>query len=318
MSSHAVKLYLMPDKKIYFFGGKGGVGKTTLSSAFSLLLSKKGGKTLLISTDPAHSLSDIFGTEPSDGIRLIRENLFILEIDPKTIIKEYIEKALRSVEPVVSPEVFEQIREVFHSVQETPGTEESAILEKLSQVIIRSYGEFDHFVIDTAPTGHTLQMLKTVGKVGKWLEELLKRKRMAERLREASGVMDREKGALSILEERRKRFSKFLEIILSEGTLFIPVLNPERLPIMETEKMVGELREMGIKIDYLIVNKVLPEEVGDEFLLMRKKQEREHMKDIKQRFRNFRVITLPMKASDVKGIKDLEELAIELGRRLGI
>ncbi len=305
------------ERKLYFFGGKGGVGKTTLSSAFSLLLSKRGHRTLLLSTDPAHSLSDILETEPLRELTQISERLTALEIDPSEVVRDYVDKALMSIEGTVSPEVFEEIREVFHTVKETPGVEEAAVIDALSRVILENLNSFDSFVVDTAPTGHTLSMLRTVGRVGRWLEELLRRKRMAKRMEEAGGV-EREERAIRILEERRERFSRLLRLILSRETLFIPVLNPERLPILETEKMVAELKRIGIDLELLIVNKVLPENVRDEFLIERKEQEREYIKEIEERFVSLRIIKIPMREKDVKGLEELKDLATDLGRRLGV
>lgn len=304
-------------RRVYFFGGKGGVGKTTVSAAFALLLSTRGKKTLLISTDPAHSLADVLETEPLKEMREVTNNLSALEIDPYEVLKEYVETALENIEGSVSPDVFDQIKEVFHSIEETPGAEEAAVIERLSKVILKNLSEFDSFVIDTAPTGHTLQMLRTVGRVGKWLEELIRRKRKAESFKEAGGI-DREDRSLSILEERRKRFSRFLELLLSRDTLFVPVLNPERLPILETERMVRELRRIGVELEFLVVNKVLPEETRDEFLLERKEQERKYLREIEERFSFLRMIKLPLRERDVKGIEDLKDLAVEIGRRMGI
>lgn len=307
---------MMLDKKLILFGGKGGVGKTTLSSATALLLSRKGRRVLLVSTDPAHSLSDILGVE-GKGILKVTEGLHVLEIDPEGVVKEYIKNALASIEPLVSPDVFEKVREAFRSVEETPGTEESATLEELSKTVLRSYDDYEHFVIDTAPTGHTLQMLKTVGRVGAWLEELLKRRKTAKRFWSAGG-RDKEDRALDILEERRRRFSRFSEILLSRETLFVPVLNPERLSIEETSRLVTSLRKLGVGVDTLVVNKVLPENVRDEFLTARKEQEREYMREIEERFRGMRIVKMPMRDRDVRGMEQLEEVAVELGRRLGV
>ncbi len=308
----------MLDRKLLLFGGKGGVGKTTLSSALALLLSKRGRRTLLISTDPAHSLSDIFGLRPREGKAPVNDRLEYLEIDPYGVIREYIEKALESVEPFVSPETFSRIREAFHSVEHTPGAEEAAVLEELSKVILENLESYEHFVVDTAPTGHTLNMLRTIGRVGSWLEELLRKRREAQRFREAGGLNPRDERVLKLLKERRERFSRLSEILFSREALFVPVLIPEKLPIMETERLLTELKRLGVEVEYLLVNKILPQGTTDSFLLMRKEQEKKYLREIRERFSGLKIVEIPMRERDVEGAEILEEIATELGRRLGM
>jgi arsenite-transporting ATPase len=293
------------------------VGKTTLSSALALLLSKRDRKVLLISTDPAHSLSDLFGVRGKEGKFLIEDRLCVREIDPRRAVREYIERVLRSLESLVSPDTLKEIKGVFRSIEESPGSEEAAVIEELSKIVLEEYNHYDHFVVDTAPTGHTLLMLRTIGRVGAWLEVLLKKKRSEQRFWFAGGSR-KEDPTVPILEERIKRFSRFQKLLLSEETLFIPVLNPERLPIEETERLVRDLREMGIGVSFLIVNKVLPPNPRDEFLKRRKEQERVYLEEIRERFGDFKIIMLPMREKDIEGRDALEELSLELGRRLGI
>lgn len=306
----------MLGKKVYFFGGKGGVGKTTVSSAFSLLLARTGKRVLIISTDPAHSLSDIFETTIGSGIREVLPNLFATEIDPRGEVKDYVKKALKTVEKVVSPEVFSQIKEVFRAVEHTPGVEEAVTVDTLSRKILDNLGRFDRFVVDTAPTGHTLTMLKTVGRVGRWMEDLIERKIKAESLKELAGVRTGREETLMILKERRERLTEFAKLVFSKETLFVPVMNPERLSVLETERLIENLWHLGIEVTHLVVNKVLPEDADGEFLSRRRAQEREYLKLIGERFKSLKVLTLKMKPTEVKGIKDLEEIASELEAEL--
>ena len=303
-------------RKVYFFGGKGGVGKTTLSSAFSTILAKRGSRVLLVSTDPAHSLSDIFGVRIGSETREIDDGLWATEIDPREEIRAYVERALETIEGSVSPDVFDQIREIFHAVEHTPGVEEAAVIDTLSRKILGGLEEFDAFVVDTAPTGHALAMLKTVGRVGRWMEEVIERKLKAEAMKEVAGVEDRSTLALEVLRERRERFSKFSKLILSEKTLFVPVLNPEKLSILETERLVREVTGMGISITHVLVNKVLPEEVSGEFMERRKSQERDHINLIKEKFRKFQLVFIRLRPMDVRSVEDLKDLAKDLEGRL--
>ncbi len=295
--------------KVYFFGGKGGVGKTSISSAFALFLSRLGRKVLLISTDPAHSLTDIFGVSFSEGE--VKENLHIIQIEPSRAIKEYIDRALDTVSRLFGTEEEREIKSIFKDIEYTPGVEDAVIVETLSKVILSNWDRYSYFVVDTAPTGHTLYMVKTVARVGVWLEELIRRRSRADRFLESAGK-GREDKVLGILRERRERFSKFASLLFSDKVIFIPVLNPERLSIEETHRLVKEIRALGMKVNTLVVNKVLPEHTTDPFLRERKKQEKEYLSEIRRRFRDLKIVEVPLKEKDIKGIGALKELAEEL------
>ncbi len=293
--------------KVFLFGGKGGVGKTTLSSASALYLSEKGYKTLLISTDPAHSLSDVLGTKVGSQPTEVSENLYALEIDPSQVLEEYIERAIKIAERISSPDTYKHFKEMIESLVDAPGTAESALLDRLARVITESYGEWDAFVVDTAPTGHTLQMLKTVGRMGSWLEELIKRRKEANRLREMAGE-NREDDALKILTERRKRLSAFSKVVLSKETLFTPVMIAQRLSIEETHRLIKSLSSWNINTGKIAVNKILPEDIRDAFLLKRKEQERKYLEEIESRFGRDRIVKVRLFERDIVGINALRRL----------
>ena len=293
--------------KVFLFGGKGGVGKTTLSSASALYLSEKGYRTLLISTDPAHSLSDVLSTEVGSQPKKIQNNFYALEIDPSQVLEEYTERAMRIAERIASPDTYKHFKEMIESIVEVPGTAESALLDRLAQVITEWWNRWDAFVVDTAPTGHTLQMLKTVGRMGSWLEDLIKRRKEANRLREMAGE-DREDEVLEILSERRKRLSAFSGIALSEDTLFTPVMIAQRLSIEETHRLVKSLSSWNINVGRIAVNKTLPEDTQDPFMLRRKEQERIYMEEIENRFGKERIVKVPLFERDIVGINALQEL----------
>ena len=298
----------MKDRKLLFLGGKGGVGKTTLSCAFALLFVKRNYRTLLISTDPAHSVPDLLGDEEGE--------LNYLCIDAKELAKDYVKSALRSVEPLVSPETFRDIREVFHAVEHTPGTEEAVIVDALSRIITERWNDYARFVVDTAPTGHTLTMLRTVGRLGKWIEELLERKSKARRLTKAAGVEGTDESILRILRDRRERFFRFAEILSSQKSAFIPVLVPEKLPIEETKRLYRELTSMGMNVDILIVNKIMPPNPKDPFFASRKEQEKNYLREIRESFPRTKIVEISMRERDVRDRADLLDLSRELEEKL--
>jgi len=286
----------MLEGDLFFFCGKGGVGKTTLSSAFSLLLSSAGKRVLLISTDPAHSLSDVFERRIGAEAVEVAENLFACEIDPSLELKRYTDKVLSSAREIVNPELFRKMVSLIKGLSGAPGAEESALLNTLSERIPIYLREFEALVVDTAPTGHTLRLIRSAIRAGEWLEELLKQRREVERLRAAAGTAQRD--------------------LFRTGTLFVPVLTAEKLSILETERMVGELEESGIRISALFVNRILPPHIGDDFLRKRKEREMKYLEYIADRFSRYRIVTVSLREGDVRGLSDLRDLAQELGERI--
>ena len=305
----------MSFEKLTFFGGKGGVGKTTLSCALAVHLSRRGKKTLLISTDPAHSLSDLFGVS-APQIKEVKKGLFILEIDPYGVIKEHIKRILNTIEKSLSPDTFRRVKTAIESVEDTPGTQESAIVEELSKIVLSGWHTYDHIVVDTAPTGHTIHMLRSVSGIGVWIEELIKNREKAKRLREAGSPENNSDKLLETLRERRERFSKFHRLLTSKECAFIPVLNPEKLSIEETGRMINSLSSVGVKIPFIVVNKVLPDNVEGSFLLSRKEQEKAYLSEIRERFRKYPLIEVKMRDKDVNSYEELGAVGEELERRL--
>ncbi len=113
--------------KIYFFGGKGGVGKTSCSGAFAVNKAQNGDKVLLVSTDPAHSVSDLFECKIGSEIVKIRENLFATEINPEEESNKYIEGIRKGINNIYSPIIVEQINKQLDAAKVSPGSHESAL-----------------------------------------------------------------------------------------------------------------------------------------------------------------------------------------------
>ncbi len=170
----------MPNKqfgsKIVFFGGKGGVGKTTCSAAFAMFCAKSGLKTLIVSTDPAHSTSDIFEKRIEDSITNILPNLDALEISGEKESKAYMDGVRLSLQHIVSPVIVDQITKQIDAASISPGTEEAALFDKMIDIITEKTDEYDRIIFDTAPTGHTVRLLSLPDLLGAWLETLIKKR----------------------------------------------------------------------------------------------------------------------------------------------
>jgi arsenite-transporting ATPase len=287
--------------KIIFYGGKGGVGKTTCSTANSINYAEKGLKTLLVSTDPAHSISDVLGMDIGRSIVRIRENLDGLEIDPEYEAELYIEKIRANMKTILSNVIVEEINSQLDAAMVSPGTHESALFDKISEIIIDKYDDYDIIIFDTAPTGHTLRILTLPDLLEGWMGSLAKkRKSIVNMNKMVTRKYDEKDPVLEILERRQKRFGEIKKIFNNTNNVRIRfVLNAEKLPIEETKKALKMLKQFDIPVDTLVINRIMPDDIGAEFWEKKRKQEQEYLKEIEMEFQGKEFIKIPLLDSDM-------------------
>lgn len=303
------------DREVLFFGGKGGVGKTTCAAATALTASRAGRKVLLVSTDPAHSTSDIFerpiGAEP---VALL-PNLWGLEIDAATEAARYVAEVKDRVRALFGHSILKEAYKQIDLAASMPGAEEVALFDRMGGLIRGEDTRFDLIVFDTAPTGHTLRLVKMPELMDAWIRALTRSRRAM------LGVEGDDKDD-PILVSLRDRFDRLqtLRARLMSGrtTAFVLVLIPERLPIEETARALVQLDDTGVKVGGLIVNRVLPAETSDAFLQARRAQERVYLDEIATRFAARPRIFLPQYPKDVYGLASLGPVAEALAEAAGV
>ena len=307
---------LLLTRRLVFFGGKGGVGKTTLAAAFATLLSGRREKTLLVSTDPAHSTSDVLGAKLSREPTQIEENLWGIEIDAAADAAAYIERVKEDARESVSPEVLPVVRQHLELAKFSPGAEESALFDRFVDLIALSPGEYSRIVFDTAPTGHTLRLLTLPALLTAWVEGMVRQREkvagMERMLRNLAGEEgSNEDPTLKRLRERRDKFHHARHRLLEDANFYL-VLIPERLPIEETSRTLRTLTENRIEIGGLIVNRVLPDLAEGAFLRARLEQQSEYLSEITTRFQDQRVIQIEQAAHDIIRREQLSDIAKQL------
>lgn len=287
--------------KIIFYGGKGGVGKTTCSTANSISYAEKGLKTLLVSTDPAHSISDVLGVKIGKKIINLRTNLDALEIDPEYEAKLYIDKIRENMKTILSNVIVEEINPQLDAAMVSPGTHESALFDKISDIIIDKFDDYEIIIFDTAPTGHTLRILTLPNLLEGWMGSLVKkRKSIANMSNMVTRKYDEKDPVLEILEGRQKRFGEIKKIFYNKDSVRIRfVLNAERLPIEETKKAINMLKGFNIPVDTLVINRIMPDDIGPEFWEKKKRQEEGYLQDIEREFEGKEFIKIPMLDTDM-------------------
>jgi arsenite-transporting ATPase len=322
---------------ILFVGGKGGVGKSTTAASLAVHLADSGEKILLVSTDPAHSLGDLFETSVGDRKREIVPGLHALEIDPGQEVEKYLARVKSTMRHYVQPAMYSEIERQIELTRHSPGAEEAALMDRVTTLMQEGATSHDRIIFDTAPTGHTLRLLALPEIMAAWTTGLLKSRersdslgKAVDRLRgreQASGdelawfddvkeevTDERTQKIQEVLLERQRRFSKARRLLLDpEITAFILVLIPEKLPILESEKTHAVLRQHKIPVAGLVVNRTLPEnQILGEFLESRRSQEAEYLEQIERVFSKLPRVRIPLLSRDVQGINALREIAQHL------
>lgn len=230
--------------KYLFFTGKGGVGKTSIACATAVGLADKGKKILLISTDPASNLQDVFNQSLNGHGSEIAEipGLTVVNLDPEQAAAEYRERVIAPFRGKLPESVIQNMEEQLSG----SCTVEIAAFNEFSDFItdVQKQSEFDHIIFDTAPTGHTLRMLQLPSAWSTFISEST---------HGASCL-----GQLSGLEERKEIYKKAVETLSDTGaTRLMLVSRPETAPLKEAAHSSHELQLLGIKNQILIINGVL-------------------------------------------------------------
>ncbi len=251
--------------KFILFGGKGGVGKTTCASATAISLSKDGYNTLVISTDPAHSISDIFdiniGPKPTEIESY--ENLYALEVDPEHRFTEKYSGTVQSLLNEAENLGVNINTDEFANVEGgVIGSDEAAVIDLFAEY---DDSEWDYIVFDTAPTGHTLRMLKLPDVLNSTFGTILNVKSQVDGVRNTVSTLlgknkDEDKKDLDDvdIDKTKNKLKNVSEILVeSDKTQFFAVMEPEKLSLHETKRLISQLNQYEIPTGGVIINKVL-------------------------------------------------------------
>jgi arsenite-transporting ATPase len=271
--------------KALFFTGKGGVGKTTISCITAIHSAKKRLNTLIVTTDPAAHIGEVFNIKTSNEPVVIIDNLSAVMIDQEKAFKEYKQRILNDARDKYSEAMITAMEEELNS----PCVEEMAAFDKFIRFIESS--AYDVIVFDTAPTGHTLRLLELPFDYAKQAEMMID---------SSSGEKAKHKS--------ENRFGKIIDILRDrDRTAFCLVLYPEATPILESYRALLDLKEAGIDTQLVIANMVLPEEVCvNSFFKNRQDMQKKYLKEISDRFK-LPVLEFPLMQDEIKGIEHLME-----------
>ncbi len=299
--------------KLIMVGGKGGVGKTTCSAALAYHLARSGEKTLLISSDPTPSLSDIFEAEIGSKERKIKgvENLYGLEISSEIILQRWKERFGPEIHEVIS--AFSNLDYDFVDyIGGAPGIEEEYMLQAILELV--ESGKYERVVWDTAPAGHTLRLLHLPQLFLNHLEAAarfyMNLYGAFERVARTVRLKKSKKTILQIIEGWKDLSQKLLDFIRDgEKTAYVMVTIAEALGVRLTERLLKDFDDFHLTVGHLIVNNLVLEADCD-FHRQRQAMQRKYLKMLKDSYgRRMRLIEVPLLPYEVRGVKRIAQVA---------
>ncbi|WP_338730142.1 TRC40/GET3/ArsA family transport-energizing ATPase [Haladaptatus sp. DJG-WS-42] len=301
-------------RKFVFFGGKGGVGKTTVSSAFARKCATADVDTLLVSTDPAHSTSDVFDQQFTDTPSSVEgiPNLDAMEIDPDEEVSRHLMETKRALSDQVSAAMVNQIDRQIEMAHQTPGAYEAALFDRFVDVM-RNSPAYDRVVFDTSPTGGTLRLLSLPEFLDGWIQRLLLKRKQSVKLYERAAIGNNEPRRMMdgdpIIDrlQKRKEMFEFATETLREDAAFFLVFNPDQLSIRESVRAIEQLESQELLVAGLVANRLTPEPGPDEdgrgarYLRDRVATERERLETAHDVFGPPIVAEVETRISEIKG-----------------
>jgi arsenite-transporting ATPase len=293
-------LFLHKPPHFIFFTGKGGVGKTSIACASAVNLADAGLKVLLVSTDPASNVGQVFGTKIGNNITPIPNvpNLSALEIDPQAAAQAYRDRIIGPVRGTLPESVVKGIEEQLSGACTT----EIAAFDEFTSLLIDQTltAGFDHIIFDTAPTGHTIRLLQLPGAWSGFLE---------------AGKGDAScLGPLAGLEKQKNQYKAAVDALKdSYKTRLVLVARAQPSTLREAARTYGELKDIGITQQYLVVNGVLPKSEAEQGALSEAvfKREQAALAAMPQSIADLPRDTISLKPFNFVGLAALRDLNVD-------
>ncbi|MCK4740127.1 MAG: ArsA family ATPase [Candidatus Thorarchaeota archaeon] len=304
--------------KFILSGGKGGVGKTSCAGAMAILSAKQGFRTLILSTDPAHSLSDSFDQNLSGGEEVSIEgidNLWGLEISTEKGMAKF-QDAMGSGAMGSEGAMAAQLMGDMGGMS-PPGSDEAMAFGKMLEYLEDS--SYDRVIFDTAPTGHTLKLLELPDLLDSWMGKLLTmRQRMSSMMASLKGMFggaEQEENSWQMMQLMKEKIrAARIELSDPELTQFVVVLIPEAMAVFETQRLMHSLDKWKIPVSNMVVNHLVPPNPTCKFCATRRQMQQANLKDIRDLYSDLSLTVVPLFGGEIRGIENLEKLgAILLG-----
>jgi arsenite-transporting ATPase len=278
-----------------FFSGKGGVGKTSMACTTAVYYADQGKKTLIVTTDPASNLADVFEqtighhVTPVTGV----SNLWAMEIDPDEATREYKERSLAPMRDLFDEEMLTVVEEQLSG----PCTEEMAAFDKFTDFM--EDDNWDVIIFDTAPTGHTLRLLELPVEWSKHIRD------------SALGSGQTCMGPVALIQESKQKYDDAIARLRDTSrTRFVFVMQAEQTSLEETSRSIMELAALGVATSRVIVNGLIPEaEAANPFFRKRRDMQLAYLDRARQLYPDTPVQTMELLDSEMKGVAMFRRVA---------
>ena len=295
-------------KRIYIFTGKGGVGKSSVAAAHALKSAEEGKKTLLVSTDMAHNLCDIFEVRLGKEIENVRPNLDLYEIDPQYVMEQ-------------------EYAEIFHYLGSLLGSGEDVNLQDLGMIpgmeelfsllrIAALYegGTYDRIIVDCAPTGETLSLLKFPELLSWYMEKLFPIGKVGVRVlapmsKKLFEVEMPNKNAMNDVEKIYLKLIGLQDLLRNrEVTSIRIVATPAKMVVEETKRNYMYVNLYDFNVDGLYINRILPADMGNDFFDQWIVLQREYVQSLKETFSALPITEIPWYDEELRGVENIRRI----------
>lgn len=300
--------------RIIIFTGKGGVGKTSTAAAHAVKAAKEGKKTLIVSTDMAHNLSDLFMKELKEEPTEIIDNLDGLEIDSNYEMERYYGTISKTFKNMLTFES-QKDSEVFDDIVVFPGIEELFSLLKISELF--DSGKYQLIVVDCAPTGETLSLLKFPELFSWYMEKLFPIGKVAMKvLRPISKAAFKlempDDRAMNDIEKLYIKLGKLQTLLKDRDICSIRLVTiPEKMVVEETKRNYMYLNLYNFNVDGLYINRLIPEDVKNSFFDQWKEIQKHYLEEIEAVFTNVPIYRIKWYEADINGIEGLDRVVAD-------
>lgn len=294
--------------RIYIFTGKGGVGKSSVAAAHAVKSAKEGKRTILVSTDMAHNLGDIFerklGKEPQE----VFPNLELYEIDPEYVMKN----DFKSITTYLGNMVSSAEETGMQDIGMIPGMEELFSLLKIAE--LHQSGSYERIIVDCAPTGETLSLLKFPELLSWYMEKLFPIGKVGVRLlapvsKAAFKVELPNKTAMSDIEKMYLKLAELQELLKDRDITSIRIVaTPEKMVVEETKRNYMYMNLYNFNVDGLYINRILPQDIGNAFFAQWLMIQKEYMTELKECFGALPIYEIPWYDEELKGEAAIERI----------
>ena len=294
------------------FGGKGGVGKTTMAAATALELAQQK-KVLIFTTDPAPSLADSFGQEigPEPTAVTGIKNLFAMEIDAQKVLLEFKKEYGEEILDILQQGTYladEETKEIFNL--DIPGLDEIMSLKKITDFM--EVTDYQLYIVDTAPTGHTLRLLTLPELLDNWIKFLASLRWRYHAMTRQFARQELVEKADKFLLDMKKTVKKVKQLLQDpEKTEFVVVTIAEKMGVSETVDLIRNLDHMHIPSKHIIINNIFPK-VESEFAKIRRENQQRYVNEIKQKFNRYIITEVVLEPTEIQGLDSLQKLGKQL------